>query len=75
MRSERSEIASATSATGLTVGCTDSLLLDVPLRTFWPPSSQTFDLIPAEAAELDIVDMWRGSLLEHEYEFVPRPVQ
>ena len=31
--------------------------------------------IPAEAAEFDIVDMWRGSLLEHEYEFVPRPVQ
>jgi len=31
--------------------------------------------IPAEAAELDIVDMWRGSLLEHKYEFVPRPVE
>src|SRR5580700_7024401 len=31
--------------------------------------------IPTEAAELDIVDMWRGPLLEHEYEFVPRPVE
>src|SRR6266436_7622296 len=44
LRWEQSRIASATSATGLTVGCTDSLLLDVPLRTFWPPYSQTFDL-------------------------------
>ena len=30
--------------------------------------------ILAEAAEFDIVDVWRGSLLEHKYEFVPRPV-
>src|ERR1700730_2659522 len=31
--------------------------------------------VPTEAAEFDIVDVRRGSLLEHKYEFVPRPIQ
>src|SRR5712671_1155491 len=69
LRWEQSRIASATSATGLTVGCTDSLLLDVPLRTFWPPYSQTFDLFRPKRPRRPA--SWRGDRARRRSGFPP----
>ena len=68
-------MASATSATGLTVGCNESLLLAVPFQNVLTGIVPNVGSIAAKTAKLDVIDMWGVSFLEQKNELMLRAVE